>query len=99
MPKAWSVKDERMYQHVKESERRLGKSPDRAREIAARTVNRQRRKEGRTPEATTQGTGNPHTRLEDRTVKELRNRARELNIPGRSRMKKSELVSAIRKRN
>lgn len=99
MPKAWSDKDERMYQHVKESEQKRGKSRDRAQEIAARTVNRQRRKEGRTPEKTTQGTGNPHTRLEDRTVQELRNRARELNIRGRSKMNKDELVSAIRKRN
>lgn len=99
MPKVWSDKDERMYQHVKESEQKRGKSRDRAQEIAARTVNRQRRKEGRTPEKTTQGTGNPHTRLEDRTVQELRNRARELNIRGRSKMNKDELVSAIRKRN
>lgn len=99
MPKSWSDKDERMYEHIKDSERKRGKSPSRAREIAARTVNRQRRKEGRTPEKTTQGTGNPHTRLENRTVEQLRNRARELNIPGRSKMKKNELVSAIRDRN
>ena len=47
-PKAWSPKDERQYEHVKESERDEGRSPKRAKEIAARTVNKQRRKEGRT---------------------------------------------------
>ena len=48
MPKAWSAKDERQYEHVKESERDEGRSKDRAEEIAARTVNKQRSKEGRT---------------------------------------------------
>lgn len=48
MPKSWSDKDERQYEHVKKSEKREGKSNDRAEEIAARTVNKQRSKEGRT---------------------------------------------------
>lgn len=48
MPKAWSKKDERQYEHVKESERAEGRSPKRAKQIAAATVNKQRRKEGRT---------------------------------------------------
>lgn len=46
MPKAWSAKDERMYEHVKESEKSRGSK--RAKEIAARTVNKQRKEEGRT---------------------------------------------------
>jgi len=45
---AWSDKDERQYEHVKESEKERGRSTDRAEEIAARTVNKQRREEGRT---------------------------------------------------
>jgi hypothetical protein len=96
MPKAWSDKDERMYEHVKESELEQGRPEDRAREIAARTVNKQRREEGRTPNRTTQGTGNPSRNLESRTRDELYNRARELGIEGRSGMKKDELVEAIR---
>lgn len=48
MPKAWSKKDERQYEHVKDSEKDLGRSDKRAKEIAARTVNKQRRSEGRT---------------------------------------------------
>ncbi len=48
MPKAWSAKDERQYEHVKESEKKEGRSTARAKEIAARTVNKERKKEGRT---------------------------------------------------
>ncbi len=38
MPKSWTKKDERQYEHVKESERQQGRSKERAEEIAARTV-------------------------------------------------------------
>ena len=98
MPDAWSKKDERMYEHVKESERDQGRSEDRAKEIAGRTVNKQRREEGRTPNRTTQGTGNPTQRLEARSKDELYNRAKQLNIEGRSKMRKDELVEAIREK-
>lgn len=97
--KAWTDKDERQYEHIKRSEMDDGTSEDRAEEIAARTVNKRRREEGRTENETTSGTGNPNTRLEERTVDELRNRADELGIEGRSEMSKDELVSAIRERN
>jgi plasmid stabilization system protein ParE len=96
MPKAWSNKDERMYEHIKENELERGADTDRAEEIAARTVNKRRREEGRTPNKRTQGTGNPRTPLAERTVDELRNLAREREIAGRSRMKKTELVRALR---
>jgi hypothetical protein len=99
MPQSWSDKDERMYDHVKRSERQRGKSNSRAKEIAARTVNQQRRKEGRTENTTSSGTGDPNSRLEDRTVTQLRNRARELEISGRSKMNKDKLIEAIRRRN
>lgn len=99
MPRrAWSAKDERQYEHVKESERKRGRPIDRAEEIAARTVNSQRRSEGRTPNRTTQGTGNPNTSLDSRSKDELYNRARELDVAGRSLMTKAELVEAIRNR-
>ncbi len=49
MPKAWSKKDERQYKHIKETEKNeQGRSEERAEEIAAATVNKQRKKEGRT---------------------------------------------------
>jgi hypothetical protein len=44
--KAWSNKDERQYEHVKESEQKRGNKS--AKEIAARTVNKQRKSQGRT---------------------------------------------------
>lgn len=97
MPSAWSDKDERKYEHIKESAQERGKSKKRAKEIAARTVNKGRREAGRTPNRTTQGTGNPNSSLEDRTKQELANRARELDISGRSKMSKAELVKAIRR--
>ena len=96
MPRAWSKKDERQYEHVKQSELDKGRSEDRAEEIAARTVNKQRREEGRAPNRRTSGTGNPNTSLDERTRDELYNRAKELDVSGRSGMTKPELVKAIR---
>lgn len=98
MPSAWSNKDERMYKHIKDSQEDRGVGDDRAEAIAARTVNKHRREEGRTPNRKTQGTGNPTHGLESRTRDELYNRAKELGIEGRSKMDKSELVKAIRGR-
>jgi len=98
MPRAWSDKDERKYEHIKESAMESGKPAKKAKEIAARTVNKGRREEGRTPQKRTQGTGNPNRSLESRTRDELYNRAKELGIEGRSRMNKDELASAIRER-
>ena len=95
---AWSNKDERQYEHIKDSSRKRGASTRRAKQIAARTVNKRRREEGRTPNKTTQGTGNPNRSLEDRSVKELRNLASQKNIEGRSKMRKAELVKALRNR-
>lgn len=97
MPRrSWSAKDERQYEHVKESELERGRSEERAEEIAARTVNKQRREEGRTRNTRTKGTGNPNTALMERSRDELYNIAKERDIPRRSGMKKAELVEAIR---
>jgi len=97
MPKAWSAKDERKYEHIKAGEKRLGRTTRRAKEIAARTVNRDRRLEGRTARKTTSGTGNPTRSLSEHSVRELRNRARQLRIRGRSGMRKRQLVASIRR--
>ncbi len=96
MPNAWTEKDERQYEHIRDREKERGKPMERAKEIAARTVNKQRRTENRTPNRTTQGTGNPNSSLENRSVEELRNRAAQLKIKGRSKMKKDQLIAAIR---
>lgn len=95
---SWSKKDERKYEHIKESQEERGKPTDRAEEIAARTVNKDRREEGRTPKKRTSGTGNPTHSLDDRSKDELYNRAKDLGIEGRSKMNKKELVKAIRQK-
>ena len=99
MPQAWSKKRERQYEHIKDSAQKRGKSSRRAKEIAARTVNKSRREEGETQSGkkTTSGTGNPNRGLEERSKQELYNQAKKLDIEGRSKMNKSELVQAIRK--
>jgi Rho termination factor, N-terminal domain len=99
MPRSnWNEKEERQYEHIKKSELDRGRSNARAEEIAARTVNKQRRNAGKTQKLATSGTGNPNTSLEERSVDELRNRARALKVEGRSRMSKKELIRAIRRR-
>jgi hypothetical protein len=77
---AWSTKRERQYEHIKESEKKQGRSTKRAKEIAARTVNKER---ARTRE--TKG----------RTKEQLYNEARRLNVPGRSQMNKAQLQRAV----
>ena len=51
MPQAWSKKRERQYEHIKESELDQGRSEKRAKEIAARTVNKTRKEHGETKDA------------------------------------------------
>lgn len=96
MPRAWSNKDERQYEHIRDSARKDGKSADRAKEIAARTVNKHRRAEGRAAAPKSRATGNPNNSLDSRTKTELYNRAVQLKIRGRSQMNKQELAKAIR---
>ena len=95
MPKAWNNKEERQYEHIKNSAAERGASDRRAKELAARTVNKQRRQQGKTSNTRTQGTGNPNLPLDERTRDELYNQAKQLQISGRSKMSKHELVNAI----
>jgi hypothetical protein len=87
-----------MYEAIKKSQLERGRSEARAKEIAARTVNLRRQEEGRSEKKSYGGTGNPTVPLEERTMAQLRNRARELDVPGRSSLKKEALVQAIRRR-
>ena len=93
---SWSSKEERQYKKIKQSARKRGSGSKRAKEIAARTVNKLRRTKGRTPNKTTQGTGNPNKDLENRTKNEIYNIAKRKNIRGRSNMNKKELIKAVR---
>jgi hypothetical protein len=98
MPSAWTKKDERQYEHIRRSSKERGASDKRAKEIAARTVNKTRREKGDTPQKTTQGTGNPKLPLDDRKKDELYNIARGMDIEGRSKMTKRQLIDAIREK-
>ena len=98
MPNAWTDKDERQYEKIRESSLNRGIGEDPPEEIAARTLNNTRRRQGRTPNPRTSGTGNPNLNLEVRTKDEVYNIARDIGIDGRSKMTKSQLVRAIRSR-
>ena len=98
MPESWTARDERQYQHVRSRVLDRGKSPQSATEIAARAVNDQRQEVERTDNRRTMGTGNPRAPLEERTKDELYNLAEEHDIRGRSRMNKTQLITAIRRR-
>ena len=44
MPRSWTKKQERQYEHIKASASKRGRSTKRAKQIAAATVNKQRSK-------------------------------------------------------
>lgn len=96
MPDSWSDNDERKYEHIRDSEQDRGLSEDRAEEIAARTVNKERREEGETANSRTEGTGNPNISYESRTKDELDNVAKERGIRGYSKMRKAQLIERLR---
>ena len=104
--KAWSAKRERQYEHIKESEQEQGRSTDRAKEIAARTVNKERARSGEAKESSQTsrrdissgrrgGLRSGTKRPRGRTKEQLYNEAKRLNVPGRSRMSKQQLQRAV----
>ena len=106
---AWSDKRERQYEHIKESEREQGASPRRAKEIAARTVNKERARSGEARESSRlsrrdmssgrRGGLRSGTRgTKGRTKEQLYNEAKRMNISGRSRMNKQQLQRAVDRR-
>ena len=107
MPKTeWTAKQDRKYEHIVESEREAGAPADRAREIGARTINKERAQRGQSVTASRSSTddmsssrrgglrsGRPGPR--GRTKEQLMNEARQRNIPGRSKMNKAQLQRAV----
>lgn len=79
-----SVKDKEMYEAL----RREGNSKEKSARIANEAASSSRSKVGRR--------GATAEDYEDRTVPELRKRAAEIGIDGRSKMNKSELIKALR---
>ena len=103
---AWSAKRERQYEHIKESAEEQGRSEKRAKEIAARTVNKERARSGEAKESSRTsredmsssrrgGLRSGTNRPKGRTKEQLYNEARRMNIEGRSKMSKQQLQRAV----
>ncbi|MGV9248352.1 plasmid stabilization protein [Streptomyces sp. NPDC003710] len=107
MPRGSSPKRERQYEHIKDSALDRGESPQRAKEIAARTVNKERARSGESRTAARTSTqdmssgkrGGQRSGQGSRgpTYDQLYEEARRRNIRGRSDMNKSELQRALGK--
>jgi hypothetical protein len=107
MPQSWSGKRERQYEHIKDSAEDRGASTKRAKEIAARTVNKNRAQSGESRQAskTSVQDKSPQQRGGERsgnrkgpggpTKDQLYNEAKKRNINGRSTMTKKELERAL----
>jgi hypothetical protein len=103
------TKRARQYEHIKESVKEQGASTDRAEEIAARTVNKERARSGESRERSRTSTRDMSSsrrgglrsgtnRPKGRTKKQLYNEARNMGIEGRSKMNKSQLQQAVDRR-
>jgi hypothetical protein len=102
---AWSGKRERQYEHVKESAEKRGVGEDRAEEIAARTVNKNRARAGESRQASRTSTDDvspqhrggkrSHTGAKGRTKAQLYEDARRRHVKGRSTMTKAQLQDAL----
>jgi hypothetical protein len=105
MPRGWSAKRERQYEHIKDGLRERGEDEDTAQEIAARTVNKERARAGEADESSRTSTEDissgrrgglrSHRGPGGRTRAQLYNEAREKNITGRSKMNKAQLEKAV----
>ncbi|MEX2238339.1 MAG: plasmid stabilization protein [Dehalococcoidia bacterium] len=106
--KAWSAKRERQYEHIKEGLVESGRGEEKAKEIAARTVNKERARAGEAKESSKlsredisssrRGGLRSHEGPGGRTRDQLYNEARDRNIPGRSKMNKAELKRAVNRK-
>ncbi|HLZ95158.1 MAG TPA: plasmid stabilization protein [Candidatus Dormibacteraeota bacterium] len=102
---AWSPKRERQYEHIKEGLEQRGTEEDKAEEIAARTVNKERARRGEAKESSRssvddissgrRGGIRSHHGSGGRTYDQLRNEARQRGIKGRSKMNKRELEARL----
>lgn len=105
---AWNAKRERQYEHIKEGLEKRGAGDDKAEEIAARTVNKERARSGEAKQASRTSTRDissgrrgglrSHRGPGGRTKEQLYAEAKKRNIPGRSKMNKAELERAVGRR-
>lgn len=103
---AWSKKRERQYEHIKGGLKKRGSSEEKAEEIAARTVNKERARSGEARQASRLsrtdissgrrgGLRSGTKRPKGRTKEQLYNEAKRMGISGRSRMTKEQLQRAV----
>ncbi len=106
MPRGSSPKRERQYEHILDAERERGVPEDRAEEIAARTVNKQRARSGEAKNASLLSKTDISSQRRagyrrthggrGRTRDQLYEEAKQKNIAGRSHMTKAQLERALR---
>lgn len=102
---AWGDKRERQYEHIKEGLIDRGRSEDVAKEIAARTVNKERARAGEAEQSSRtssedissgrRGGLRSHKGSGGRTKDQLYNEARAKGVEGRSKMSKAQLERAV----
>ncbi|WP_327260995.1 plasmid stabilization protein [Streptomyces sp. NBC_01232] len=106
MPRGSGPKRERQYEHIKESGEKRGMSEERAKEMASRTVNKERARSGESKTASrssTQGKsasqrGGEKSRggsSSERTKDDLYQEAKKRGVDGRSTMTKQQLKNAL----
>ncbi|WP_031082221.1 hypothetical protein [Streptomyces sp. NRRL WC-3549] len=106
MPAGSNRKRERQYEHIKESSEERGAPEGRAKEIAARTVNKERARAGESKTASKTSTRDPksaserggqrsHTGAKGPTRDQLYEEAKKKNVDGRSTMNKDQLRKAV----
>ncbi|WP_328664334.1 plasmid stabilization protein [Streptomyces sp. NBC_00328] len=106
MPAGSNRKRERQYEHIKQSAQDRGESTSRAKEIAARTVNKERARAGesetaskaslRDPKSASQRGGErSHSGAQGPTKDQLYEEAKKRDIQGRSSMSKQQLRNAL----
>ncbi|MGR8007031.1 plasmid stabilization protein [Streptomyces hypolithicus] len=106
MPAGSSPKRERQYEHIKEGAQERGTSEERAKEIASRTVNKERARSGEAMTASKTSTRDPksaserggqrsHSGAQGPTRDQLYAEAKKKNIEGRSAMNKQQLSKAL----
>ena len=107
MPRAeWTDKQERKYEHIRDSQKSRGASTRRAKEIAARTIQKERAQRGQTrtasrssirdmPSSRRGGQRSGTSRPKGRTKEQVYNEARQMGIEGRSKMNKAQLQRAV----
>jgi hypothetical protein len=105
VPKEWNKKRERQYEHIEESLEERGKPKKVAKEIAARTVNKERARSGESKTKSRssvkdissgrRGGLRSHRGEGGRTKEQLYNEAKKKGIEGRSKMNKKQLERAV----